>query len=162
MNIKKKSILLIPTLFAILITPKTKKTLKEISINDNYVYASTIPYATYSNGNVYIINNEELLKITDSNDVYIIDQRDIEDPDMHIYNSCNIKKLKQMQEIITIIEDYEKKYPSSWDRSHTSMLNEWIIHNICYELGYNIDSSISVDLNNSDENKYLLTLCKKR
>ena len=160
MNKKKKAIIILSTFFAILLTPKVKKNSKEIQINEKYVYHSVTPYATYSNGNVYIINSKELLNIINDNDICIIDQRETLDPDMHIHNSSKIKNLKQMNEIISIIEDYENKYPSSWNRTHKSMINEWIIHNISYEFGYNIDSSKSVDLNNSDENKYILTLFK--
>lgn len=160
MNKKKKAIIILSTFFAILLTPKVKKESKEVHVNEKYVYHSVTPYATYSNGNVYILNSKELLNLINDNDICIIDQRETLDPDMHINNSSKIKKLKQMNEIISIIEDYEEKYPSSWDRTHKSMINEWIIHNISYEFGYNIDSSKSVDLNNSDESKYKLTLFK--
>ena len=156
MNRNKKAFILLSTYLVILFAPKNNK--PQYSINDNYEYHSKKEFASYSNGKVYISNDSIIKRLYDyeSNNIYIIDQRGISNPNMEICYSHNINTLKEKKEIISILLEYEKKYPSNWDRTYNSMLNEWIIHNICYKLGIKIDHSISVDLDNADENTYKL------
>lgn len=59
----KKVYLLISTYLIFLLVPKLKNNSKEITYNKDYVYESTIPYASYSNGDVYIINEDLLQEI---------------------------------------------------------------------------------------------------
>ncbi len=163
MKNNKKAFLLLSSYLIILFSPKNKIQ-KEISLNDNYTFHSSLPYGSFSNGDIYIINNKYFKPDDNDNNIYIFDSRYSIDPNVMIINSYKIKSKKEIEEILCLLDYFEKEYPSKWNRSFTSMKNEWIMHNICYELGYNTDSSISVDLNNEDEEKYnsnLLTLFLK-
>ena len=73
---------------------------------------------------------------------------------MSICNSNQIKNRNDQIEILKIILEYENKYPSNWNRNLDSMMNEWIIHNICYELNLEKPRTEQVDLDNNDEKKY--------
>lgn len=155
MNNKKKSILLLFSYFIILFTIKTKNNDKEIKYNDNFnIYTDNL-YATYKDYSIYIknissINNEP----ENTKDIYIIDDRYSFDPDMSICNSYKINTLKEINMYLKLLTEYEKKYPSNWNRSINSMKNEWIIHNICYYLNHEKERTKQVDFDNSDELLY--------
>lgn len=151
-NIKKKIVIILSLCVALLISPKVKSETNDISFKSN----NKIYYSEYSNGNVYIstIGNIKNIYDFDSNDVYIIDQRYIKNSNMEVIDSYKIQSKKEMEEIINILLEYEKLYPSKWDRSFNSLLNEWQVHNICYFFNYDEESTQHVDLDNEDENKY--------
>lgn len=134
----------------------TKKGLiSDISIN---VLEEDISYfANYSLGRVYICKYsdfEHYKKKVDGNDILVIDKRDGDNPNMCIYNSCEIRNPEVIEEVLFILEEYEKEYPSDWDRTINSMYNEWIIHNLCYEFNIKTESTAHVDLDNADENVF--------
>ena len=70
---------------------------------------------------------------------------------MIVYNSYKIKSLDEIKELLKILKEYERQYPSKWKRSILSMEYEWIVHNLSYYLNIYPDSSKDVDLNNADE-----------
>lgn len=161
MNRNKKALLLFYTYLVLFFVPKNGK--PQYKINNNYDKDSIIPYASYSNGDVYISDTTTINELYDdkSSDVFIIDDRAIKNPNIEICYSHSIESLKEKREIILILQEYEKEFPSNWNRTYDSMINEWIIHNICYKFGIKIKSSISVDLDNNDENLYSFKLIKK-
>lgn len=112
-------------------------------------------FASYSNGLIYIGDKEflESIEVNDG-DVLILDERDLEDPNMSIYNSCDISDKDIRNEILEVICCYEEMYPSRWDRTIESMRLEWLCHNISYFFNYKVDHSSDVDLNNGDEGIY--------
>jgi hypothetical protein len=114
------------------------------------------PFASYSNGLVYIGDKEYLssLKNVSSTDILIRDERDIDDPNIAIINSYNIGDKEIRNEILEIIYCYEIMYPTEWDRSIESMRLEWYCHNVSYFFNYRADEAKEVDLNNADEDKY--------
>ena len=113
-------------------------------------------FARYSNGLVYIGNEEYIkgLKNINSNDILIRDERDSKDPNMAILNSYNITNKEMRNEILEILCLYEEMNPTFWDRSIESMRLEWFCHNVSYFFNYKTDHSSEVDLNNADEVKY--------
>ncbi len=114
-------------------------------------------FAEYSLGRVYICQVAEFYKyqqLMRENDILVIDKRSGEDPDMCVYNSCMITDTKIITEVLLILEEYERKVPSMWDRTLSSMYNEWIVHNICYNFNYKVISTQHVDLDNEDESFY--------
>lgn len=113
-------------------------------------------YANYSNGKVYIGKRKNIEKITDAseNDILILDRRDEDDPNMQILSSYRIIDANIQNEILEIINEYEKEYPSSWNRSTNSMRVEWFIHNVLYYLNYNRERTTDVDFNNEDAKVY--------
>lgn len=120
-------------------------------------------YSDYSLGKVYICNLENYYKCKQQlgeNDILIIDRRNGDDPDMCIYNSCTITDSNVMMEVLFILEEYENQNPSNWDRSISSMYNEWIVHNICYSFDYKKKSTRHVDLDNEDEEFYSSNIFK--
>ena len=153
MNNRKKTILLLYAYLIILLSPKSTNK-KSIDINNNYTFHSTIPYASYEDKNIYISNQYTIKNILNDNDIFIIDSRYSKDPDILVYNSYKIKNVEDIYQILNILKEYEKQYPSRWNRTIESMKNEWIIHNLSYLFNYNVERSKSVDLNNQDETTY--------
>lgn len=161
MNKNKKIFILLSTYLCFLFIPKSN-TLKYIK-NTNYIYNSVEPFSYCDNGNIYIVNDYIIDHIynKNTNDIYVIDQRNNMDPNMQIINSYKVTSRKQMIEILKVLNEYEKDYPSRWNRTKNSMLNEWFIHNICHQLGIKTINSESVDLNNEDETKYTILSLNK-
>ena len=56
-----------------------------------------------------------------------------------------------MKDVLAIIKQYDDTHPSKWSRTINSMINEWWLHNLCYDKDYYICNSKDVDLNNADE-----------
>ena len=133
-----------------------------VIINSSYEYKSESPFAYYKGGNIYICNNDTIIKIRNdkTNDIYIMDQRYGIDPNMKICNSYEIINPIEMNRIINVLFEYDKQYPSAWNRTRISMLLEWLGHDASYYCGFETNRTSEVDLNNNDENKYL-TLNKK-
>ncbi len=154
----KKLIFLLTTYFTILLTVKagTNNTGK----NELYPYNTTptetiCPYTTYGNRNIYIADEETIKRIiVESNDIYIIDERDEKDPNMCICNSHLIKSTQEIEDIIDILLQYEKENPSDWERTRDSLINEWIMHNLGFDFGIKRLRTRNVDLNNADEENY--------
>ena len=159
----RKIIFLLTTYFTIVFTVKANTNSKNKQIPYNEIALFTIlPYDSYSNGNVYISDFKTIKAvIIDSNDVYIIDERNDEDPNICICNSYKIKSIKDIKEITDIILKYEKENPSSWNRSKESLINEWILHNMGYIFDIKRQRTMNVDFNNNDENKYKTMILKK-
>ena len=113
-------------------------------------------YARYSNGYVYIGDEDYLnsLENISPNDVLVLDERNLRDSNMAIYNSYVISNKDERNEILEILCEYEKEYPSNWDRSIESMRLEWFCHNICCYMNYKTDHTSEVDLNNNDEDTF--------
>lgn len=159
MEKKKKLFLLLSTYFIFLFTPIVNSCAdakETINYNKDYNSESPIPYA-YCNGKVvYITNREQILELLkeDKTGIYIIDERSIYNPDMAVYNSYKILNKEEKNNIIEIIQNYEKEYPSNWNRTSASMKNEWDIHNICYFLNIDRESTREVDFDNNDEIRY--------
>lgn len=127
----------------------------EIVINDNY-------FANYSNGKVYIGSKEYIDTLTDisASDVLIVDGRNSDDPYMKILSSYKINDSNIRNEILEIINEYEKMHPSSWNRSINSMRVEWFVHNFLYYFNYETERTKDVDFNNSEQEMYSKKLIK--
>ena len=148
----------------IIITSITAACLLFVYYNYDYKYVPSysvvhsinngIFLATYRYGKVYIVKNINIVKDVDENDIVIIDQRDGKDPNMKVISSHRIVDRDIRNDIIEIISEYEKLYPSKWNRTINSMRLEWFIHNIFYDLNLKRNHTDNVDLDNNDEEKY--------
>lgn len=115
------------------------------------------PFAKYEHGYIYIGNIEYINKVKNNctkDDILILDERDTDDPNILIYDSYKISNIEIRNTILEVIREYERMYPTIWDRSIESMRNEWEVHNILHDLNYKLDHTSDVDLNNADESKY--------
>ena len=156
----RKKLLCISAAVLILVAYTSKK---KYHPNYKILNAENGPFATYSDGNVYIGNTDYLssLKGLNPSDVLIRDERNLDDSNMAILNSYCITDKEKMNEILEIVCVYESMYPTDWDRSIESMRLEWFCHNTCYYLNYKVDRSSEVDLNNEDEKKYNSELIRR-
>ncbi len=120
-------------------------------------------FARYSKGKIYIGNKEYLnsLKCINENDILVEDLRDSKDPDFKIHNSYLVTDRNIRNEILTILLEYEQRYPSNWDRTIESMRLEWLAHNLSYIFNYELHRTADVDLNNEDEKLYDNTMLQK-
>ncbi|MBR1416967.1 MAG: hypothetical protein IJ572_04040 [Bacilli bacterium] len=151
MSYKKKIILLASVLFisSFYIKDKTYAESSYEIVDDN-------SFATSDNGCIYI-GKEDYLNSIDSisdDDILILDQRDQINPSIKIYSSYKITNSKERNKIIAIIEEYEKKNPSNWNRSTKTMRLEWLVHNILYYFDYETNRTKDVDFENDEEELY--------
>lgn len=118
--------------------------------------SSEIYTKEYNKGLVYIGTKEEieLLESVNEDDILVIDKRDEKDPDMRVLSSYQINNRMTQKEILEILLEYEKLYPSDWDRSLSSMQMEWLAHNFMAFFSYKTERTFDVDFNNHDEEKY--------
>lgn len=120
-------------------------------------------------GNVFIGSKREIEKLINQGieGIFVIDERNDKDPNIQIIDSYNIRDRRTMYDVLTIIKQYDDEHPSKWSRTIKSMINEWIMHNLCYATDFYICNSKDVDLNNADEevfkgfNVYKLLLRKQ-
>ncbi len=111
-------------------------------------------YASYSGGLIYIGKYKHHPYLLDDGDIFILDSRWDNNPDMKIINSYKVLDSNERSEILSVLCEYEKENPSKWDRSLGSMELEWTLHNLGYYFNIKRDSSTDVDLDNSDEDIY--------
>ncbi len=151
-NSKKKIIILLGLYLTILLSPKVKSNEKCTEI----IYENKYSYINYNDKKVIIVSDDYLNYIFDkeSNNIYVIDFRYRKNSNFEIVESYKIHDKSEMEDIINMLISYEQENPSNWNRSFDSMINEWQIHNICYYIGHDIDSTEHVDLDNNDEDKY--------
>lgn len=152
---QKKAFLFLASYLIILFTPKRSKN-KEATItyNDKYQIEELIPYATYNNKSVYIIDDGEKIDEANPNDICVVDHRESTNSTMIVYDSYRIKNKQEIETVLNILLNYEDEYPSNWNRTLTSMEKEWLIHNICYFLNYEQARTKHVDLDNEDEEDF--------
>ena len=155
-NKQKKALILLMTYIVILFTPKLKKSQPSITYNPNYEITEDMEFAHYNDYHIYIGSKDYIDKIydKDTHNIYIIDERDNSNPNVEIYNSAFIVSNKQRLTILKILLEYEKMYPTAWNRTLNSMENEWFIHNLCYYLNLETHRTSEVDLDNNDEENY--------
>lgn len=112
----------------------------------------------YRYGTIYIGDKEYLnqIELLNNNDVLVLDRRDDKDPNLKIFNSYRFDDYLIRDEIISCLLYYEELFPTKWNRSKNSLKREWLVHNMMHYIGYSRDRTTDVDLNNSDEKKYLI------
>lgn len=118
----------------------------------------------YSLGHIYIGSLsaiEELKNQVLENDILIIDYRGNIDPDMQVLDSYKMWNIDTINEVLEIMQFYEESDPSMWNRSLSSMRNEWEMHNYSYIFNHDKDRTRDVDLNNDDEEKYDSEILRK-
>ena len=145
---------MIPLLFILSSSSMSKK-------NKEY-YASRINIEEgkikYRYGTIYIGDKEYLnsIELLGSNDILVLDDRMANDPNFKIYNSYRFEDPSIRDEILESLLYYEEVFPTKWKRSKNSMEREWLVHNAMHNVGYKLDRTTDVDLNNKDETKYLI------
>ena len=132
-----------------------------LSINEKVEYhpdyeilTDSDAYAKYPDGYVYIGDADYLNSIKcQPNDVLVLDERN-EKNNIKVIDSYKIKNRFYRDDIINIILEYEKEYPSNWDRTVETMRDEWFVHNMLYGLGIRRSSTTDVDFENNEEKVY--------
>jgi len=109
----------------------------------------------YSGGTIYIGDNECLSKIEkDDKKLLVLDARSEANPDMKVYESYKIGDTSIQGEILDVLLYHESIYPSDWDRTKESMINEWYAHNLLYNMSIKRDRTSDVDFDNKEEEVY--------
>lgn len=161
----KKAFIVLTACIIILSTMRFKmhQYTPDVTINKNYEIGSEEYFGTYRKGKIYIGSREFIDRIFDesTDDAYIVDSRDGSNPTMTIVNSYEFRDKSEMKDILAAIQKYEKMYPTDWDRTSDSMMNEWRVHNILYDLSFERGHTKEVDLDNMDEDMYDSIVLKK-
>ena len=110
-------------------------------------------FASYNDGLVYIGNQEFLDNIQEvhEHDVLVLDERNKLDKNVKIYSSYKINDKDTRNDIICVICEYDNMYPSDWNRSIETMRLEWFVHNLLYNLHYQVDRTKDVDFTYDEE-----------
>lgn len=103
--------------------------------------------------NIYFVDSFD--DVRDDDNIYVIDFRDDDDPNLVVSNSYKIRELEMINWVLKCLKMYDDMYPSLWDRSFNSMEYEWLVHNFGYDIGFLRDSCKDVDFNNYDEGKVI-------
>ena len=74
---------------------------------------------------------------------------------MQILQSCKIKDESYQLEIAQILIAYNDSNPvtPAWSRTSSSILEEWRIHNVLSDFGFQPEHTDDVDLDNHDEGR---------
>ena len=109
----------------------------------------------FSKGTIYVGSKECLDKIEKAdNKVLVLDARDEDNPDMKVYDSYKIGDDIIQGEILDKLLYHEEQYPSKWNRTKGSMLNEWYAHNLLYNMNLKRERTRDVDFDNKEESVY--------
>lgn len=126
------------------------------------------PFGRYSNGYIYIGDKdyiESIINKVDKNDVLIIlgteEDENGMDPNASILSSYRITDENDRNDILNVLKLYDDINNTEWDRTMESMRVEWNIHNFLYDMDYERERTMNVDLDNSDENKYNNIILKR-
>ena len=161
-TLKKRILLLSIILMAILYIPDHQY--KEMEVQEVTTESDNVRVFNYSLGRVFIgeyFYIKDMLKEAGESDILIIDLRRISDPNMQVLSSYKIKNIDIINEVLEIMLYYESTDPTEWDRTLSSMRNEWEMHNYSYFFRYDEDRTRDVDLNNADEEKYRSEIMRK-
>ena len=161
----KKLILLLTTYFTIILTVNASNGRNDK--NEKYPYNPnpkyTIEaYSTYSKGNIYIADKDTILDVlVESDDIYIIDDRNSPNPNMVVVNSYKIRSKEDIDRLIDTILQYEEENPSDWERTRASLYNELKLHNAGFDVGFQRIRTRNVDFDNEDEDKFNTPLLRR-
>ena len=147
-NRRKKAFALLVIYSLIIFKLNSRRNIK-VNYNEEYDKCEDSYFACLDDKNIFIVDDRDSVCLDDN--IYVIDSRYDDDPNMIVHNSYKIKSLEEIKELLKILKEYEKQYPSKWKRSILSMEYEWIVHNLAYYLNIFPGSSKDVDLNNTDE-----------
>lgn len=152
MNKLKKKLITI----GVVVTILSAYTLTTPNYDTNYqLLEDNQAFAKCNCGTVYIGNKKFLKSIPEEDNIILVeDRRRTDEPNMIIYNSCGICSKEDRNDILEILQEYERQDPTNWDRTIDSMRLEWLMHNISYDLNIEHNRTTSVDLDNEDEAKY--------
>lgn len=161
-TLKKRILLLSIILMAIIYIPDHQY--KDMEVQEITTESDNVRVFNYSLGRVFIgeyYNIKDMVPDANESDILIIDFRRISDPNMQVLSSYKIKNIDIINEILEIMLYYESTDPTQWDRTLSSMRNEWKMHNYSYFFRYDEDRTRDVDLNNADEEKYHSEILRK-
>ena len=95
------------------------------------------PIDTYSDGNIYLVEDTNEIFALFPGDVIAIDKRSHNnylEKNIEIWRSYLITDQSHQAEIILCLLEYEKNNPANWNRTFDSMMVEWDAHNDSYYL----------------------------
>lgn len=105
-------------------------------------------------GKVFVIAKGEKAERKNRHDVFIVDDRDADDPNMQILASYRIRRNAHKREIAELMLKFDRESGKKrWKRTLKSLVTEWNIHNFAYRLFYKRSHSADCDFNNADEGK---------
>ena len=113
-------------------------------------------FASYENGLIYIGDSSFInsLDHVNENDILVVDNRNTDKSSIQVVSSYEITDKDIRNDIICVIDEYLKLYPSDFDRSIESMRLEWLVHNILYGVNYEVDRTRDVDFETNEEDLY--------
>lgn len=127
---------------------------REFIFEKNSSYSSELnnEYAYYKGKNIYIVKEEVFDKMNKkSNDIYLLDFRNVFNSNVQIYNSRLIHDQEDMYNILGVLLEYDREFPNDkWNRSLDGMYIEWYLHNVFYDHSILQERSRDVDLDTRD------------
>lgn len=149
MNNRRKKAFALFVIYSLIIFKLNSRRNIKVNYNEEYDKCGDSYFASLDGKNIFIVDDRDSFCLDDN--IYVIDSRYDDDPNMIVYNSYKIKSIEEIKELLKILKEYERQYPSKWERSVLSMEYELIVHNLAYYLNIYPESSKDVDLNNADE-----------
>ncbi len=118
-----------------------------------YPYTVTVDDEEIS-GSLYVVSADVDLTLLSygESDFVAVDMRSNSDPDVKVIASYRAESEAHIKRLCELLLAHEESHPSEWERTLTSMIEEWQMHNAAYTMEYEVDRAKDVDLNNADEN----------
>ena len=104
---------------------------------------------------MFVVARGEKTELENRHDIFIVDDRDADDPNMQIIASHRIWRGSHKREIAELMLRFERENRgvNRWERTVKSIVTEWNLHNFAYRLFYKRSHTADCDFNNADEGK---------
>lgn len=118
-----------------------------------YSYTATVGSKKRVSGKLFIVTEDldRAAQTFGENDYFAVDRRTAADPEFIVMDSYRADNEAIVRCLCQLLLKHEADRPTDWDRSLESMISEWMMHNLAYNMDYKTDHSQHVNLNNADE-----------
>ena len=118
-----------------------------------YPFSVTVSSKEKISGKLFVVS-EKLDRKSQSvgaNDYFAVDRRTAADPEVVVMDSYRADTDALIKRLCQLLLEHEAAHPTDWERTEESMVSEWKMHNLSYAMGYKVERSMHVNLNNADE-----------
>lgn len=118
-----------------------------------YSYSATVGSKKKVSGRLFVVAEDldRTAQTIGENDYFAVDRRTAADPEFVVIDSYRADNEAIIRCLCQLLLKHEADHPTDWDRTLESMVSEWTIHNLAYNMDYRTDRSQHVNLNNADE-----------
>ena len=110
MNNRRKKAFALFVIYSLIIFKLNSRRNMKVNYNEEYDKCGDSYFACLDDKNIFIVDDRDSFFLDDN--IYVIDSRYDDDPNMIVYNSYKIKSIEEIKELLKILKEYERQYPS--------------------------------------------------